>query len=161
MGIKLDIGSGNPAEGEIRPQGYTLNDVCPHEGIDIVCNILDLDKHLEPGSCSEIRASHVLEHFSRKELDTVFSMVYNLLEDSGSFLIMVPNFMWHAQLLIEGKDEDAVTYAYGGQLDEYDFHKTGFTVRTLQSLLEKHGFKVVTMLERASIRCMAVKWILK
>ena len=52
---------------------------------------------------------------------------------------------WHAQLLSEGRDEEAVLYCFGGQLDEYDFHKTGFTPKILKRYLEQAGFSALSI----------------
>lgn len=155
--MRLDIGAGNPLQGESQGEGYVLNDVEAHQGIDLVCNITDLGKHIEKEQCSEIRASHVLEHFGRKEGEQVIQLLHSLLENNGLLLIYVPNFKWHAQLLLSGQDEQAEYYAYGGQLDEFDYHKTGFTVNRLKQLLEKNGFTVAKMFESTSIECLALK----
>jgi predicted SAM-dependent methyltransferase len=155
--MKLDLGSGNPAQGEVQPEGYVLNDVEPHPGIDIVCNIKDIHKVIPKGYCSVVRASHVLEHFTTKETQEVIRMVHDLLEPQGKFLIFVPNFRWHADLVITGNDEMAVHYAFGGQLDEYDLHKTGYTPKILRKYLEENGFTVVSMGNDTSIECLALK----
>jgi predicted SAM-dependent methyltransferase len=153
----LDIGSGNPQQGEVQPQGYVLNDVEPHENIDIVCNIKDLAQYIPEGYCSKVRSSHILEHFGTKEVIDVIKMIHSLLEKDGEFIIFVPNFKWHGQLLSTGNDEMAVLYAFGGQLDQYDYHKTGFTPKVLRKYLEENGFKVISLLEGSSIECHAIK----
>lgn len=160
-GMKLDLGSGNPKEGEVQPDGYVLCDVTPHENIDLVCDIRDLDNFVDNSSCSVIRASHVLEHFTRKELSDILDMIHRLLERDGVFEIEVPNYVYFTQLLLEGKDELSIVHTYGGQLDEYDIHKNGFTVKTLSKTLREHGFIVKSMLEKASLACEAIKWTSK
>lgn len=159
-GMRLDLGSGNPKEGERRPDTYVLNDIEPHEGIDLVCDILDLEKHIKKGWCYKIRISHVLEHFGYKDCGRVLDICYKLLEKGGELEIEVPNFAWFFQLLLDQREEEAVKYCFGGQLDKYDFHKNGFTVNTLPSVIEKHGFKVIELLERQSIYARAIKWTL-
>jgi predicted SAM-dependent methyltransferase len=155
--MKLDIGSGNPDQGENQPEGYVLNDVEKHKNIDLVCNIKHLTDHIPQGYCSEIRASHILEHFGTREVRDVIRMIHGLLEDKGKLTIFVPNFRWHSELMMTGNDEMGVYYAFGGQLDEYDYHKTGFTIKILRKYLEDADFEVVEMLDGTSIECHAVK----
>jgi len=155
--MKLDLGSGNPKQGENQPKGYILNDIEPHENIDLVCNIKDLKKFVPDGYCSVVRGSHILEHFGTKEVIEVIKMVHDLLEPNGEFIIFVPNFRWHAELMMTGNDEMAVHYAFGGQVDQYDYHKTGFTPKILKKYLEENGFKIISLTDGTSIECHAIK----
>ena len=155
--LLLDIGSGNPKEGEIRPDGYIYQDIEPHEGIDLVCDIKELDKHIKKGQCKTIRASHICEHFETKYIPTLFKMIYELLEPNGQFEVHVPNLKWHCALILEDRDEEAVNYAFGGQRDVYDFHKTGFTPTILIRRLTEAGFKIVDLQIEHSLHCLAVK----
>lgn len=144
-GMKLDIGSGNPAEGENQAgNDYVLQDISAHPGISIVCDIRDLDKHVEDDFCSEIRASHVLEHFHSKELIFhILPMLKKCLQKDGILNIIVPNFEYHCELLKSGQDELAVFYAFGGGLDEFDHHYTGWTPRLAVKWLTEAGFDIV------------------
>ena len=154
--MKLDIGSGDVEDGELQPKGYVLNDVEPHKNIDLVCDIKNLDRYILKGYCSEIRASHVLEHFSTKETQKVIKMIHKLLEPGGKFIIFVPNFKWHAQLVMAGTDEMAIHYCFGGQLDEFDYHKTGYTAKILRKYLEDSSFEIVDFYDGSSIECEAI-----
>ena len=156
-GMRLDIGSGNTDEGEVHPNGFVLNDVGLHKNIDLVCNIKDLMEFIPEGYCSECRASHILEHFGTQEVVEVVKIVHKLLEPGGRFTIFVPNFLWHVQLVLEDHEKEAIHYAFGGQLDEYDYHKTAFTPKILKNLLEENGFKVETLVGQRSISCVALK----
>jgi predicted SAM-dependent methyltransferase len=156
-GMKLDLGSGNPEQGEVQPEGYVLNDVQLHKNIDLVCNIVHVRKFVPDGYCSEVRMSHVLEHFTIKEGVEVIKMVWKILEDNGRFLIYVPNFKWHCELLMTGQDEMAVHYAFGGDLDKYDQHKTAFTPKILKKRLEENGFEVTEITNGTSITCVGLK----
>ena len=156
-GMRLDIGSGNPKEGENQMEEFVKNDIQPYKNIDLVCDIRDLPNFIPKGYCSEIRASHVLEHFGTKETQDVIKMLGTLLEPNGKFMIFVPNFKWHASLIATGNDEMAVHYAFGGQGDEFDYHKTGYTPKILRKYLEENGFNVISMGDYASIECLAEK----
>lgn len=155
--IKLDLGSGNPEEGELQPKGFLLQDIEPHKGIDLVCDIEELDKYVEKGQCAHIRISHVLEHFETHKVPVLIKMFHTLLEEGGELEIHVPNLRWHMQLIAEGKDEEAVNYMFGGQKDKYDLHKTGFTVNILRKLLLNAGFSVKEAGEEGSIHIYATK----
>jgi predicted SAM-dependent methyltransferase len=155
--LLLDLASGNPSEGEIQPTGYILQDIEPHPGITLVCDLEELDKFVKPGQCKKIRMSHALEHFPTSHTLPILKMIYRLLEDGGEFEVHVPNFQWHCQLLSEGKDEEAVHYCFGGQRDRYDFHKTAFSPTILARALKEAGFKDATMSVEHSIHATAVK----
>lgn len=157
--LKVDIGAGDPRDGESSPEGYLKQDVDPSiPGLDIVCDFKDLLSKLGPESCQALRASHVLEHFGIHEQTENFQMLYELLEPGGEIEIIVPNFAWHCGLvLMEGKDEDAVYYAFGGQLDEWDYHKYGFTPKLLEKHLKEAGFRDIVIYPNSSIECKAKK----
>lgn len=153
--IWLDIGSGDPSTTELQAQGYLKQDIEGYPGIDLVCDIRDLDKHLKPGQCAKIRASHVMEHFGTREVDGIYTMLYNLLEDGGELEVIVPNFRWHARLVQEGRDIEAVYYCFGGQLDAWDYHKTGYTPSILYQKLTTADFKDIQIEEQTSLICHA------
>ncbi len=155
--LYIDLGSGDPKDGEFQPEGYILQDIQPLPNVTLVCDIVDLDKHIQPEQCLKIRASHVLEHFPTRKIPELFTMIYRLLEKDGEFEIHVPNFRWHAQLLAEERDDEAVNYCFGGQKDEYDFHKTGFTPKILSRLLTEAGFRIEVLEEEHSLHVSAKK----
>jgi predicted SAM-dependent methyltransferase len=167
LGMKLDIGSGSVEEGGYHPDSsYVLQDGHEFKGIDIVCDIKRLDYELTSlyfkkfgegrcDVCSEIRAGHILEHFHERELkENILPMLYKCLQDKGLLDIIVPNFVWHSQLVLQGNDEQAVKYCFGGGLDEYDFHKTGWTPKLAIKWLTEAGF-IVESIEADS--CIYVK----
>lgn len=139
-------------------EGYTHHDVTLSPGIDIQCDLHDIEKFVEHESCERIEFTHALEHFPQKESVPMLQMIRGLLQEGGELYLEVPNFRWHAELLLkEGRDRDAVYYAFGGQLDQYDFHKNGFTVKILQEDLELAGFKDIEVLDHSSLIATAKK----
>ncbi len=158
-GILLDIGTGNPQEGERQAYAeYVLQDVDGSiPGIDLVCDIKDLASFIQSKQCRRIRASHILEHFGTHEVAGVLKMLHGLLEDDGELEIIVPNFKWHAGLVFKGEDALAVYYAFGGQKDPWDFHKTGFTPSLLKARLSEAGFQIVQFVEQSSITAVSRK----
>lgn len=144
--------------GTRRVKGYMHHDVVALTGIDFVCDLRDIGLHLANNLCERIEFTHALEHFPTKEIVDILKKVHGLLREGGELYIEVPNFEWHAKLVLnEGRDRDAVYYAFGGQVDEYDFHKTAFTVNILREDLEAAGFKDVVILNQSSLIATAKK----
>lgn len=156
--LKIDLGAGDPRDGESSPEGYLKQDADSEiPGIDIYCDIRHLLREIDEGSCEKIRASHVIEHFPQKETVSILKIIFDALEPGGEAEIIVPNFKWHAQICLAGDEEKAVYYAFGGQLDEYDFHYTGFTPRLLWKALKEAGFGEVKVNDESSITAIAKK----
>jgi predicted SAM-dependent methyltransferase len=137
--------------------GFKHHDIQPLPGIDYVCDLFDIEKHVE-GKFEEVQFTHALEHFPTKDTPKVLDLLRRLLEDGGKLYLEVPNFAWHAKILLEEKRErDAVYYAFGGQLNEWDFHKTGFTENILREELEMAGFKNIEIQNASSLIARATK----
>lgn len=138
---KLHVGCGN-----VHLSGWCNVDVLSTGSTDLVCDITTL-KDL-PNSCvGQIYTCHVLEHFPTSMISEILINWYRVLKPGAELRISVP-------------DLDAITYIYqtnidhfqvpghqpwialiyGGQKDQYDFHKTGFNYCWLKFILEKAGF---------------------
>lgn len=141
--------------GDRHVPGFTTHDVQGNQ--DILCDLFDIGKFVEPESCEEIHFTHALEHFPTKMTPQVLDLIYGLLRPEGKLYLEVPNFAWHASLLAKGEDRQAVYYAFGGQLDEWDFHKTAFTPKILTEELEDAGFTITELLPDPSITVWARK----
>lgn len=138
-------------------EGYKHHDVLPLKGIDYVCDLFDIGTYIERESCEEIQFTHALEHFATADTQNVLELLRGLLVTGGRLYLEVPNFAWHAKLVMEGKDKEAVYYAFGGQLDEWDFHKTGFTPRILEEQLQLAGFSHGEILNDSTMCVWATK----
>lgn len=150
---KLIVGAGPRQEA-----GWTCHDVVEMPGIDIVCEMFDLPKHVEEGSVEFLQATHVLEHFPMAKIPELFKMLFDLLSPGGQIYIEVPNFLWHGREIVKNPyNRQIVEYAYGGQVDKWDFHMNGFTPQILQQDLEEAGFEVTECRNLSSIECRAVK----
>lgn len=144
--------------GDRRLPGFKSHDVQDLEGLDYVCDIWDLPKHVEPGSCTEIHFTHALEHFPMAKTQDVLKLIHNLLETDGKLYIEVPNFYWHSLgILSNPMNRQMVEYAFGGQLNKWDFHYNGFTPEILHEDLAIAGFKVDELLPNSSIEAWAHK----
>ena len=135
--------------------GFKHHDVKAMPGIDYACDLFDIGEHIKPSSCEEIQFTHALEHFPTADTQKVLALIKGLLKEGGKLYVEVPNFKWHAELVSKGRDRDAVYYAFGGQLDEWDFHKTGFTPNILHEELAKAGFKEINIQPASSISATA------
>lgn len=144
--------------GERRVDGFKHHDVQALDGIDYVCDFFDLPKQVKKGSCEEIHITHVLEHFPMKKIDEVLKIIYDMLAVGGKLYIEVPNFYWHALKILENpRSRQIVEYAFGGQLNEWDFHYNGFTPEILWEDLTNAGFKIEQLIPNSSIELWAKK----
>ena len=90
-------------------------------------------------------ASHVLEHFSYWKTETVLTGWIKCLKVGGELHIVVPSLEWAAREVLSERPSPAV-YAqlFAGQVNEWDVHLTGFTMRKLRHIMEKVGIAVDT-----------------
>lgn len=119
--LKLNIGGGS----KITLEGFTVVDRC------VGTEVYPL---AYPDECAEeIRASHVLEHFSKKDTLDVLREWVRVLKPGGTIKIAVPDFEWICANLDHPLTEG---YVMGGQTDENDFHHALFNREKLTKLME-------------------------
>lgn len=151
--MRLIIGAGTRQK-----KGWTHHDIQPLEGISICCDFWELGKYVEYESCTDIEMTHVLEHFPMREAKQALKLVYGLLKPGGNLYIEVPNFYWHAlEIASDPTNRQIVEYAYGGQLNPFDYHYNGFTPEILKEDLEAVGFKIESLEPNSSIECRVKK----
>lgn len=101
-----------------------------------------------------IYAAHVLEHFPTDDVPRLLADWRRVLGDGGELLVAVPDFDVIARTLIDRAGwftpphNPWIGVIYGGQKDEFDFHKTGFTAAWLASLLQDAGFGATRRVDR-------------
>lgn len=143
----LDLGCGDRPYEDGR--GWVHLDERPLQHVDINAKIEDIEIHVRPDSVDEIRATHVLEHFPWHDtVDVLRSWHGRLKPGIGSVYIEVPNLSWQARELAvlenqdveAGRDLEIVNLIFGDQDYPGNFHKTGFTQRTLGDSLRGAGF---------------------
>ena len=125
--MKLNIGDGG-----IEHPGYTGVDI--KGGIDAADLIL-----FENYEIDEIRASHVLEHFPHGQVLRVLKEWVRVLAPGGALKVAVPDFRTIAEQYLAGAPVPTQGYVMGGQVDEYDFHKTLFDEEMLTEALKTAG----------------------
>ena len=140
---KLEIGAGG------RPTpGYIHQDIRALDDIEIVCDARDIELALHwYDPFDEVRATHVLEHFSYTEVVDVLKEWKKVLRGGGRIYIEVPNFDWQMRAYVSGEIsiEEAVYFVYGEQDYSENSHMNGFNQESLRKALETAGFQIVTV----------------
>jgi SAM-dependent methyltransferase len=147
-GSRLNLGCGG------RPlRGFVNVDLLDGPGVDVVA---DLGARLpfEDGTADLVYASHVLEHFPTDAVPGILREWRRVLRRGGRILVAVPDLDEIAHRLVSNRgwftppNQPWIGAIYGGQRDELDFHKTGFTAPWLASLLSDAGFGSIQRVPR-------------
>ena len=140
--LLLDVGSGN--EG-------TAAYFFPEAAIER----MDADAEFNPDFVHDIREpfpegalgkyevlflSHVLEHIERSKVGVVLANLKSALKDGGELWIIVPSLEWVGRELTKDKPSPVTLAAiYGSQTNEWQYHKSGYTLYLLRQLIMKSG----------------------
>ncbi len=155
-----------------------LLDIDPKGSPDIVCDARELTS-LDATQFDAVYCSHNLEHYYRHDVPVVLSGFLHVLKDGGFAHIRVPDINEVMRVTIErGLDIDDklyqspagpitvldVLYGYGVKIEQsgQDFfaHKTGFTQKSLNSVLQKTGFsKIYSLVGNLEINAIAFKGV--
>jgi predicted SAM-dependent methyltransferase len=145
-GIKLHIG------GWEKYEGWTILDALPGPHVDHIGNCNDLS-FLADGSCSDIYASHVLEHLGYNgEIQKTLSGFYRVLEPGGRIRVSVPDLETLCRIFLHPSLDAAGRFhvmrmMFGGRTTEYDVHYSGLTMEFLGNFLNDAGFKRIMRVE--------------
>jgi predicted SAM-dependent methyltransferase len=153
---ELVTGGGAPMRlhigGRERREGWKIFNIQPGENVDYVGNCTDLGRFAD-GSVLEIYASHVLEHLGyQRDLPRALAEFHRVLKPGGAAMISVPDFDFICRRFVDPAvtmDERVMLmrFAFGGQLDEHDFHYVGLTWEFLNDFLARAGFARVERVE--------------
>lgn len=130
---------------QVKP-GWKILNVQPGEGVDFVGSCTDLSQ-FDDASVQEVYASHVLEHLGyQAELPQCLAEIHRVLTPEGKLLVSVPNLEVLCKLFVaEQLDYQQRFYIMriimGGQIDDFDFHKVGFTFEILTRFAGAAGFQ--------------------
>lgn len=137
---------------EVRP-GWKILNAQAGPGVDYVGDCADLGRFAD-GSVEEIYASHVLEHLGyQSELPRALKEFHRVLRPGGIARISVPDFERLVRLFLDPAstlDERYVCMrmVFGGQVDEFDYHRVGLSEEFLTQYLLHAGFSRVERVER-------------
>lgn len=148
-GLQVNLGSGDAP----LPGFLNVDALSSAPGVDLVADV-SKPLPLEDGSVDLLYASHLLEHFPHAQTVDLLRNWRRLLRPGGSLMVAVPDLEVIARMLIERPgwftppNAPWVGAIYGGQKDEFDFHRAGFTAPWLAYLLTQAGFGGVYRVER-------------
>jgi predicted SAM-dependent methyltransferase len=138
----LHIGCGN-----IHIKDWCNIDVLATGATDLICDITSL-KGIPKNKVRNIYTCHVLEHFSSSEIVPILKSWYEVLEAGGELRISVPDLDAITKIYQDNIDhfqipghQPWIALIYGGQKDQYDFHKTGFNFCWLEYILADIGYE--------------------
>ena len=164
--IVLNVGCGYPGRQGVHPlfQGKEWQelrlDIDPAVNPDFVCSMTDM-RPIGRNSIDAIWSSHNLEHLHRHEVPVALGEFLRVLRPSGQLLLTLPDLQKIAEMVASDTLEDEAYRSPSGPITPLDMifghtpslargnlfmaHKTGFTARTLRSLLVEAGFAGVTL----------------
>lgn len=141
---KLHLGCG---EGRI--EGWCNVDIDCLPTVDVVDDIKELKK-FDNNYAEMIYACHVLEHLSHQQVIPTLKRWFDVLKPGGELRISVPDIDRIVKIYIKNWDHFQtpghspwIGLIYGGQEDQYDFHKTGFNFCWLSKMLQEVGFEKI------------------
>ena len=147
--MKLHIG------GEEKKDGWKILNIQNKENVDFVGNITDLSQ-FENDSIDEIYASHVVEHIPLKDVKKTFDGIFRVLKNDGKFYVSVPDLDVLCQIFMDPSAPNKVKIhimriMFGGQVDDYDFHYTGWNLRFMYDYLKDAGFTDIKRVKSFSL----------
>lgn len=124
MTLKLNIGAGDtvidgftPIDRKFGTEAYPLN--YPDNSVD------------------EIRASHILEHFTFADAQEAMAEWVRVLKPGGKIRVAVPD----VDKVLADKSEHRLFFLMGGQTDENDVHKSAYDRDRLTRLMHQNGLR--------------------
>lgn len=136
------------AAGERPTEGFIHNDARPLPHIELVADARqELLSLVGVERCSQVRATHVLEHFPFNETVDVLRTWGEMLIPGGTLYLEVPNLQWQirAQMSGEISDEEFVYFCYGEQNYPGNFHCAAFTSELLRTRLNQADYQDINV----------------
>ena len=124
--------------------------------VDFVGSCTDLSRFAD-SSIETIYASHVFEHLDyQTELQHTLGECHRVLAPGGELLVSVPNFgvlcqLFTAEGITEIERFRIMRMVFGGQMDQYDFHKVGLIEEFFMNYFWKAGFTLWRRVEEFSL----------
>lgn len=124
------------------------------KGFDINLHTMDIDPSKSPTKVHDIRqpppedwinyfdiifCSHTLEHIEAKLVLNTLLNIDKMLRVTGELYIMVPSLDWFATETVAGRNSPIYqSLIFGSQTNEWEYHKSGYTLNVLRILVETH-----------------------
>lgn len=142
--------------GTIRKKGWENFNALSDSSVDHLGDAADLSR-FEDNTFMEIYASHVLEHFEYQlQLKMVLAEWFRVLALGGTLYISVPNLdifaeMWNEHGTTDGERFFIMQMIFGGHVDAFDYHFSGFNEAILSKYLKECGFVEIQRVSRFGI----------
>ncbi len=137
---KLNVGCGFD-----KREGYTNVDLNSFHAPDLVADIINIFQ-VEDGAAEEVLANDVLEHVPGTRVMPALVEWNRLLCRGGELRLRVPDLVSVAKMIISGEQGNGVIdMLYGTQSYIGDFHMSGFTSKSLTSMLDQSGFALSSL----------------
>lgn len=140
----LNLGCGVPRRlEESYPDARVINvDIDPAVDPDLVCDVRHLP--FADGGIDWAYANHILEHLPRLEVLPTVREWARVLAEEGIVRVIVPDLEDAAKQITNGRlDHWILAIVYGGQFNEFQYHKVGFTQLILRGTLVEAGLEVI------------------
>lgn len=125
--MKVNLGCGHiPIEGYVNVDKYAREADVHADALE--CTFEDVD---------EVVAYHFLEHVTRGEAAEVLRLARTWVKPGGKLHVEVPD-----SEVIFRHGPDWVAYVYGAQEHEGEFHRWGYTLKTLEELVRATGWEI-------------------
>jgi len=137
----LDLGCGDE-----KFEGSIALDLRRTRSVDIVA-----DAHKLPfrdNSFDYVFSSHLIEHFSHRETESILREWIRILKHGGTIEIRCPDLRARALLFFLNPSWQNVRNIYGEQDYEGNQHRCGFAFKNLKSLLEACGISNVKRIKK-------------
>lgn len=141
------------AAGDRPTPGYTHHDARPLPDIEIVCDVAELAQFVKPRSCTQVRATHILEHFPHTAGLHHLRDWREFLIPGGRLYLEVPNGEWQYNAAHLEVDFDKwLALVFGDQDYPGNAHHTAFSPVSLHRVLMQAGF--------VNINAQAAGWVI-
>jgi predicted SAM-dependent methyltransferase len=112
-----------------------------YENMDIKNGQPAYPLYCEDEELDEIRAVHLLEHFSHLDTLEIMKHWVSKLKAGGTLKIAVPDLDVCIDMYQNKTDPKAMLYLFGDQRNEYFYHKASFNEESLTKLMQEAGLE--------------------
>jgi len=144
----LDIGSGKGSVADvvftdIEDKNVVRLDANPENEPDVLHDITQPLPEEMHGKYQIVYVSHVMEHIERDKVLNTFRNIAQALAPMGEIWVTVPSMEWAASEILAQRDGIHIqAHIFGGQGNEWDYHKVGFTLKALRQMMDVCGLLV-------------------